>query len=355
MESSKLSKLYEKRPDLYQQHCKKYNQKAVLYSLLSTEPPIFYGPRSFGKWGYGSLDAVFNYLQDQTAYFLQNWWWDMEKSKEVEKLKTLENQHISQYPKHKFIHLCNTLRQQEIFQEYGLNAIFSNQNCLLDEKIFRPIPSTPKLFDAVYDARISPYKRHYLAKNIDSIAFIYYYDYIDDLSCYREVLQQFPHAYLFNDTLSEKYENLSPPIVNQCLNSCKIGLCLSSVEGAMYASMQYLLSGLPIVSTKSKGGRDVFFDQEYTLIVEDDPDAVKEGVKELIRRNISADTIRYKTLEKIREHRLSLTSVIQSIYEQEGIQRNFSVEWDQLFFNKLHKPQTPEYAIKQIELAKAQF
>ncbi|MHC5832700.1 MAG: glycosyltransferase, partial [Nostoc sp.] len=91
--------------------------------------------------------------------------------------------------------------------------------------------------------------------------------------------------------------------------------------------MQYLLSGLPIVSTKSKGGRDVFFDEEYTLIVKDDPDAVKEGVNELIRRNISADTIRYKALEKIREHRLSLTSVIQSIYEQEGIKRNFSVEW----------------------------
>ncbi|MDZ7957755.1 MAG: glycosyltransferase family 1 protein [Aulosira sp. DedQUE10] len=352
MQFSKLSKLYEKRPDIYKQHREKYNQQTALYSLISTEPSIFYVPRSLWIRGHASLEPIFDYLQSQTAYFLQNWWWDMENPKDVKTVRAIEDDHISRYPKHKFIHLCNTLRQTEIFQEYRLNAIFCNHNCLVDERIFQPIPTTLKLFNAVYDARMSSYKRHYLAKKNDNIAFIYYYDIVNDFDCYQEVMAQFPHAHFFNHSLSKTYKSLSPSAVNQCLNICKVGLCLSSVEGAMYASIQYLLSGLPVVSTRSKGGRDIFFDEEYVLIVEDDPDAVKEGVDELIRRNISADIIRHKVLEQIKQHRLVLIALIQSIYDQEGIKKNFSVEWDQLFFNKLYKLQSPDQAIKQLELAK---
>jgi glycosyltransferase involved in cell wall biosynthesis len=354
MEPSKLSKFYEKRPDLYQQHREKYNQKIALYSLISTEIPIFYMPISLllGGSGLASLNPIFNYLQDRTAYFLQNWQWDMENSKDVETAKAIEIQHISRFPKHKFIHLCNTLLQKEIFCQYGLNAIFCNQNCLVDERIFKPIPAMPKLFDAIYDAAMSSYKRHYLARKIDSIAFVYYYHLVENISDYREVISLFPHAHFFNNTLSETYKILSPFVVNQCLNACKVGLCLSSVEGAMYASIQYLLSGLPVVSTKSKGGRDVFFDEEYVLIVEDDPDAIREGVDELIRRNISADVIRCKVLNKMKQHRLTFITTIQNIYTQEGVERDFAEEWDRIFFDKLFKYQGTDRAIKQLESAK---
>lgn len=356
MKLSKLSKFYQKRPDLYKQHSEKYNQQTALYSLLSCEPPIFYMPHSLSLSNYYvSLEPIFNYLQGQTAYFLQNWWWDMENPKDVETAKSIEEHHIRRYPKHKFIHLCNTLRQEEIFKEYRLNAIFCNQNCLVDERIFQPIPDTYKLFDAVYDARMSQYKRHYLAKKLDNIAFIYYYDIVENYHCYQEVISEFAHAHFFNNDSSNTYKYLSPSAVNQCLNVCKVGLCLSSVEGAMYASIQYLLSGLPVVSTKSKGGRDAFFDDSYVLIVEDDPDAVKEGVDELIRRNIGADTIRDKVLKQIKQHRLALIGLIQSIYDQEGIKKNFSAEWDQLFFHKLYKVQSPDQAIKQLEQAKIGF
>lgn len=54
----------------------------------------------------------------------------------------------------------------------------------------------------------------------------------------------------------------------------------------MFASMEYLLCGLPIVSTPSIGGRDVFFDKDYVEIVEPDPHAVKEAVIEMVRRRV---------------------------------------------------------------------
>jgi glycosyltransferase involved in cell wall biosynthesis len=355
MELSKLAKLYAKHPNIHRQHAQKYlqltSQKKAPYSLISIEPLIFYMTFSLSEeFELASLEPIFNYLQDRTVYFLKNWWWDMENPDEVAKVKEIENRHIRQYPKHKFIHLCNTLQQQKIFEEHNLNAVFCNQNCLIDERIFKPITGTSKIFDAVYDARFSTYKRHYLARNIDNIAFVY----TCNPSEYQEVNFLFPHAHYFNKALAEDGPQLllSPETVNLCLNACKVGLCLSSVEGAMYASIQYCLSGLPVVSTKSKGGRNVFFDEEYALIVEDDPDAVKEGVDELIRRNVCADTIRCKVLEKVKQHRLTLINLIQSIYDREGVEKDFSLEWDRIFFNKLYKLQKPEETIKQIELAK---
>jgi len=353
MEISKLSKLYAKHPLLYEQHSQKYGQQTALYSVISSEPAIFYISRSSQQSGHASLEPIFNYLHNRRTYFLQKWCWNMENTFEVKKVKQNEIQHISQYPKHKFIHLCNTLEEQEIFQKYKLNSVFCNQNCLIDEKIFKPVLSIPKIFDAIYDAKLTKFKRHYLAQKIDKIAFIYYYNPLEDVACYQEVKSLFSHAYYFNDALAENNKFiLSPDTVNQCLNACKVGLCLSTIEGAMYASIQYLLCGLPIVSTKSKGGRDVFFDPEYTLIVEDNPEAVKEGVDELIRRNISPETIRIKVLDQIKQHRLVLISLIQSIYDQEGINKDFKMEWDQLFFNKFCKLQRPEETIKQLELAK---
>jgi hypothetical protein len=84
-----------------------------------------------------------------------------------------EERQRRRYRKHEFIHLCNTLRQYELFAAAGLDAVFCNQNALVDERIFRPLPYVEKCFDAVYDARLNPYKRHHLASEIQSLALIH--------------------------------------------------------------------------------------------------------------------------------------------------------------------------------------
>ncbi|WP_164127899.1 glycosyltransferase, partial [Stenotrophomonas maltophilia] len=61
---------------------------------------------------------------------------------------------------------------------------------------------------------------------------------------------------------------LTPEAVNRVYNQAAVGLCLSAVEGAMCASMEYLMAGLPVVSTPSVGGRDVYFDPDYCIIAE---------------------------------------------------------------------------------------
>jgi glycosyltransferase involved in cell wall biosynthesis len=221
---------------------------------------------------------------------------------------------------------------------------------MLDERVYRPLPDVPKKFAAVYDARLKPYKRHQLAAKIPSLALIYdFKPDVDDSDYVARVRQEFAHATFLNHPNGSGYVKLTNAEVNRHLNECCVGLCLSAVEGGMYASMQYLLAGLPIVSTESKGGRDVFFDESYVLIVDDNSDAVAEGVKEMERRGVPAQLIRATALERMQSHRRTFVSLVQRIYEREGTKRSFDEEWDTVFFDKLIKRQLHTETIRQLK------
>ncbi len=67
----------------------------------------------------------------------------------------------------------------------------------------------------------------------------------------------------------------------------------------MFASMEYLLAGCPVVSTPSLGGRDFFFDNRYVEIVDPTPEAVLEGVNRLRKKRLDPAFIRAETLKKV--------------------------------------------------------
>lgn len=64
------------------------------------------------------------------------------------------------------------------------------------------------------------------------------------------------------------------------LNSSSVGGIFSATEGACYASTEYLLCGLPVVSTASSGGRDIWYTPNNSIIVEATESAVAAGVQE---------------------------------------------------------------------------
>lgn len=119
------------------------------------------------------------------------------------------------------------------------------------------------------------------------------------------------------------------------LNRARIGLILSEAEGANYATVEYMLSGLPVVSTESSCGRSVFFDKEYAKVVDGSPEAVADGVNEMISRNIDPNYIREKTLQKMQSHREAFIGLLQQICIEEGIPRDMRSEWSHYLFNKL--------------------
>ena len=68
--------------------------------------------------------------------------------------------------------MSNSNAEYNVLVSSGLKTVFVSSNTFVSPAIFKPVPESEKRFDAVYDARINPYKRHMLATEIKSLALI---------------------------------------------------------------------------------------------------------------------------------------------------------------------------------------
>ncbi len=212
-------------------------------------------------------------------------------------------------PQAHFHFLANTQGSQEAMERDGLSAIFCSHNALVDERLVPLVrPGSPS-FDALYLARLSPFKRHHLAGAVPSLCLIGNY-WRGHRSYGEEVLRDLDHAHWVP---SVPYSRLT-----EHFSRAATGLCLSQSEGAMYASVEYLLAGLPVVSTWSMGGRDVFFDPEFVAIARDSPEAVWDAVQDVRGRGVPPQAIRDATLERIRGHRARFDGLINRILSDRG-------------------------------------
>ncbi len=307
------------------------------YHVLSTKPAIIVTVWNLRNQG---INEIFNrYLKYKKVYFIFLLWWSTESKSIVSKIRDVVEKEKKYYPEHEFIFLCNTQKEYRLFQKFNLPCIFCNHNALIDEKIFSIMPREKRRYDAIYNAQMAWFKRHQLASKIDNLALITVFDGINTSSLYSYIIKKvLSNASLLNKPSSSSYGKnnyLDPVEIARYLNQAKVGLCLSAKEGAMYASTEYLLCGLPLISTRSKGGRDIFFDKKYVKIVDDNKVAVKEGVEELIKRDIDSNYIRINTLEKMNPHRERFITLIQEIYDKEGANKKFRDEWNKIFVNKM--------------------
>jgi uncharacterized protein (TIGR01627 family) len=138
-----------------------------------------------------------------------------------------------------------------------------------------------------------------------------------------KVLRANPKHVLINSRVDGSPVKLSPEGVNAALNRAAVGLCLSDVEGANYASVEYMLAGLPVVSTPSVGGREVYFDHEFCIICDPNPEAVRDAVQRLKARQIPRDYVRARTLAKFEPERRRFLSLIDDLSERLGGTRRF--------------------------------
>jgi len=217
--------------------------------------------------------------------------------------------------RHRAFNLCHKILvfgSDEIETAYlrnaGLDAMQINPNCFVNETIFKPLSDRSVEFDAVYNARLSAQKRHELAIDVKSLALLFFRDKHSQTKA--EFNEQFDYwrrklstATFVNPVVNRDCSLLSRAEVNENYARSRVGLILSAAEGANRASMEYLLAGLPVVSTRSIGGRDYFFDPEYCCVVDDDPRQVADAVSALVKRNISRQYIRDKTLRRLQRER----------------------------------------------------
>jgi hypothetical protein len=213
----------------------------------------------------------------------------------------------------------------------GLEAWFIHQNAFLDETVWRtPERIIPADYDAVYNARMVPFKRHQLATSIPRLALICPAFDADAKAWERKMSQELPRAARF----AHEGNQLSAEQVRAVLWRARVGLCLSAEEGGVYVAGEYALCGLPIVSTPSRGGRDVFVNLPGNMVVPPDPACIAAAVGEIMAQPQDPTLVRLAALRVICSHRQRFIALGQSIYESAGCGRDFSRDFYLRFTNK---------------------
>jgi hypothetical protein len=205
---------------------------------------------------------------------------------------------------------ANTPEELYQYWDWSVPAILCNHNSMIDWNIFQPVATTErehssKEFDFVMNAVLQPYKRHEL------IPCGYNFARISQPDRDQPVAEHAPPAWK-NDRW------LLPAEVNAVYNRSRMGLILSEVEGACYASTEYLLAGLPVVSTASLGGRDLFFNSQNSVICEPTIDGVRDAIEAVRSGHWSPDRIRAECMSVMFQHRRHFTAHLSRIISGDG-------------------------------------
>jgi hypothetical protein len=300
--------------------------------LISRDPFIAWGPNG-PAWRIGPGSSLARHVGNRRAYFLFNVSYSRHSPGMVDGDAAAIEALRREYPEHRHVMLCNTRREVELAAERGIDAILCSTLAFVNETIFDIRQREMKRFDAVYTATLSPVKRHELCRNLTSLALLYHW-YFDGVTTREEVEASYramlPNATFVNG-FGNNYRLLDGFGVTQWLNRAHVGLCLSEVEGAMCAAIEYLLCGLPVVTTPSIGGRDRVLTADNSMTVEPTPEAVADAVRSLAVRQYDPYRIRKVAGAALKPDRIRLLRLIATIYEKENVPFPEQANWLQLF------------------------
>jgi hypothetical protein len=302
-------------------------------AVLNAEPLISHSGMRWRHSPLGLASIVTGALDGRSPWFLISPTSSIDPAF-AETLRELAVLHRFAHPDHRLIFICNEPEEAGLLQERGEAAFFCSQNVHISERIFKPLKGLRLDFDAIYNAQLIPLKRHELSLGIERCGFLFYRDMSLPEAADSEALIRSRHAaaapgHVFINRLDAEGVPIrcSRRRVNRHLNRASVGLCLSAKEGAMFASTEYLLAGLPIVSTPSVGGRDVYFDEEYCRIAEPDPRSVAEAVQALKAKSIPRTYIRDRTLLRLERDRERFLTLLNAILEASGSAKRLGMPW----------------------------
>jgi glycosyltransferase involved in cell wall biosynthesis len=226
-------------------------------------------------------------------------------------LKRVAAAHPGHDPR-KFCFLLNSKAEVKLAKKHlkGLcDFIYFSNSALIKTSHFLSHINTEKDVDAVYNARASEFKRHYLTALIPDKMFLSYEWRREEVD-----LSLFKPARSFRDVA---YGDVAKTIAQ-----AKVGLILSEEEGACYASLEYLLCGLPVVSTPSRGGRDAYYGPWNAIIVEPTEEAVAAGVREALEKLKSGafepQQIQQQAIQRMERFRAKLDTHLQTRMREMG-------------------------------------
>ena len=243
--------------------------------------------------------------------------WTLEIPHHLLELAYIYENFREKHPNVRVIIAANTQAEVQLLEAQGIEAILANHNIFVDETVFRPLPGVAVRHTAIYNASFSPFKRRELCTELTSCAHLGYAadpaQKEDPLPHFNAARAALPHHDFLNPLNGGRPRRLNAVQVNRALATAEVGLCLSEAEGAMMASMEYLMAGLPVVTTPSLGGRDRYLNELTSITCEPNPRAVREAVEALRARAIPRNVVRNTTMNLVRRDRAAFNALMTAL------------------------------------------
>lgn len=253
--------------------------------------------------------------------------WHYETEARGERLEREYNEISKSLPQMKVVFVTNSPEEEAMIRKHGMNAEFCHQNAFIDERRLPLYSPDKKDFDAIYVARITPFKRQELAAKIPRVRLVSSWEYPAERDYVKMVLSVIPGV-SYSSKVS--YNHISKE-----MSRAAVGLCLSAEEGAMFVSAEYLLSGIPVVSTKNLGGREYVMPKDYWRRAEANAESVAAATEELKNLHVDPSDVRAKTLEMYRPHREKMCKILKGIFDSHGLDGDKLSRFENWFIHKL--------------------
>ena len=232
--------------------------------------------------------------------------------------------------KEMFYIMFNSPLEKANFLAAGFDGEVINHNAWIDEDLVMRPKQLPKVYRAIYVARRSAFKRHHLASKVSGLALIAGNNHGKDVADLP------PHVFI-NDV------PMPPAAVCDMINQSNCGLILSASEGACFSSSEYLLCGIPVVSTASSGGRDIWYDEYNSIICDDNHDSVAAAVDEFNLRPRDPQVIRAGHLRLAKKMRDQFVEHLQVIFSTYGVALDAEAYFREHFFHKMRRSYKPDF------------
>lgn len=229
--------------------------------------------------------------------------WSAELPEVAAELKSRLAEAREAFPEARFIILANAPGEVEIIKEF-CEVYLASHNAFLDPRRYPLARTGAKKFSALYIARITPFKRHELARKVENLHLIGSFSE-KERAYFTETIALFPHA-----RWSQKVPSF---LIGRKIGEAACGLALSAVEGAMFSCGEYTLCGVPVVNTRNLGGRDTLLPSFAVKIAEDNCESVAETVEYWVKNPIPPAEIREGFLQLARPQKELVQELVNSI------------------------------------------
>ena len=229
--------------------------------------------------------------------------WSAELPEVAAELKKRLAEAKNAFPKARFIILANAPGEVEVIKDFN-EVYLASHNAFLAPERYPAAKIGKRKFDALYIARITPFKRHELAEKVNNLHLIGSYSE-KEKEYFSQTIARFPHS---------KWSQKVPSFfIGRKICEAACGLALSAVEGAMFSCGEYSLCGVPVVNTKNLGGRDTLLPDFAVKYADDTADSVAENVAYWVDNPIPPQEIREGFLKLALPQKAMVQDLINSI------------------------------------------